>query len=72
MIEAGGDWTDEANVPEERDALFVRQANAFLDAVEGKTAPLCSLAEARQTLAVNLAVLRSAERGGWETIIENP
>ena len=49
--------------PLERDTLFVRQADAFLDAVEGKAAPLCTLADARQTLAVNLAILRSAERG---------
>jgi predicted dehydrogenase len=66
--EPGGEWTDEPAGPLERDTLFVRQANAFLDAVEGTAAPLCTLADARQTLAVNLAVLRSAEYGGWETI----
>ena len=66
--EPGGDWTDEPAGPLERDTLFIRQANAFLDAVEGTAAPLCTLADARQTLAVNLATLRSAERGGWETI----
>jgi predicted dehydrogenase len=71
-IEPGAPWTDEAIPPLERDALFVRQADAFLDAVEGKFEPPCTLAEARQTLAVNLAILRSAERGGWETIVENP
>jgi predicted dehydrogenase len=68
LTEPGGDWADEAAGPLERDAIFVRQANAFLDAVEGKASVLCSLAEAQQTLAVNLAILRSAERGGWETI----
>jgi predicted dehydrogenase len=66
--EPGGAWTDEPAGPLGRDALFVRQADAFLDAVEGKSPPLCTLAEARQTLAVNLAILRAAERGGWETI----
>lgn len=67
MAEPGGAWIDEVSPPLERDTLFVRQANAFLDAVEGRAEPLCSLTDARQTLAVNLAVLRSAERGQWET-----
>jgi predicted dehydrogenase len=70
--EPGGPWTDEPTPPLERDALFVRQAGAFLDAVEGKADPLCTLAEARQTLAVNLAILRAAERRTWETIADNP
>jgi predicted dehydrogenase len=68
LTEPGGEWIDEPAGPLERDALFARQANAFLDAVEGTAAPLCPLADARQTLAVNLAVLRTAERGGWEAI----
>lgn len=71
-IEPGAPWTDEATPTLERDALFVRQAAAFLDAVEGTSAVACPLADARQTLAVNLAILRSAERGGWETIADNP
>ncbi|MBL8865756.1 MAG: Gfo/Idh/MocA family oxidoreductase [Planctomycetia bacterium] len=71
-IEPGAPWTDEATPTLERDALFVRQAGAFLDAVEGTSAVACPLADARQTLAVNLAILRSAERGGWETIADNP
>jgi predicted dehydrogenase len=70
--EPGGAWTDEPIPPLERDTLFVRQADAFLDAVEGKSPPLCTLAGARQTLAVNLAILRAAQRGGWETISNNP
>lgn len=70
--EPGGAWTDEVIPPLERDTLFVRQADAFLDAVEGKAELLCTLAEARQALAVNLAILRSADRGTWETITDNP
>jgi predicted dehydrogenase len=66
--EPGGPWTDETMPPLERDTLFVRQAGAFLDAVEGKAELLCSLADARQTLAVNLAILRAADMGRWETI----
>jgi predicted dehydrogenase len=71
-IEPGAPWTDEPTPPLERDALFVRQAAAVLDAAEGKDEPLCTLAEARQTLAVNLAILRVAERRTWDTITDNP
>jgi predicted dehydrogenase len=68
MTEPGGTWTDENRGPLERDELFVRQAGAMLDAVEGGSPPLCSLDEARHALAVNLAILRSAERGEWERV----
>jgi predicted dehydrogenase len=68
ITEPGGAWHDEAVGPLERDTLFVRQADAFLDAAEGKSPPACTLAEARDTLAVNLAILRSAERRAWETL----
>lgn len=71
-IEPGAAWTDEPTPPLERDTLFVRQAAAFLDAVEGKAEPLCTLADARQTLAVNLTILRAAGRRTWETVTENP
>jgi len=70
--EPGAPWADEPTPPLERDALFVRQAAAFLDAVEGKAEPACPLADGRQTLAVNLAILRAADRGGWETVTETP
>jgi predicted dehydrogenase len=70
--EPGAPWADEPTPPLERDALFARQASAFLDAVESKADPLCTLAEARQTLAVNLAILRAAERGTWESITDEP
>ena len=68
MTEAGGAWEQETIEPLERDALFVAQANAFLDAVEGKAAPPCSLDEGIQTLRVNLAALESVGRGTWQTI----
>jgi predicted dehydrogenase len=47
----------------DRDAHFTAQANAFLDAVEGKQANLCSVEAAIQTLRFNLAALASARRG---------
>ena len=54
----------------ERDELFIRQANAFLDAVEGRAAPLCSLAEGISTLRTNLAILESAQRRAWINVRE--
>ncbi len=66
MTAPGDEWTDEDAGPLERDTLFVRQAEAMFDAVDGRRPPLCSLAEARHTLAVNLAILRSADSGAWE------
>jgi predicted dehydrogenase len=47
----------------DRDAHFIAQANAFLDAVAGRPANLCSLESAIQTLRFNLASLASADRG---------
>jgi predicted dehydrogenase len=46
-----------------RDDLYIAQAHAFLDAVEGKPNSLCTLKEALQTLKVNLAALESARTG---------
>ncbi len=68
MTEPGGEWTDHAERSLERDELFIRQATAFLDAVEGKAEPLCTLDEAIRTLRVNLAVLASAEQETWQTV----
>ena len=68
MTEPGGDWHDEPVGPLERDTLFIRQAGAFLDAIAGLKPPLCTLAEATQTLRVNLAILASVEIQGWQTI----
>jgi predicted dehydrogenase len=61
-------WHDESREPLARDALFVAQANAFLDAMEGRSLPLCSLDEGIQTLRVNLAALASADQRSWQTI----
>ena len=65
-------WHDELGQPLERDALFVRQANRFLDALEGRELPLCSLDEGIQTLRVNLAALASVEQGTWQIIWPSP
>ncbi len=65
MERPDGPWIDSSPVTLERDTLFTRQANAFLDATEGKCPPLCSLPEGLMTLGANRAVLKSAETGQW-------
>ena len=54
-------WEHESLAGFERDTIFVRQANAFLDALAGKQPPPCTVAEAVRTLKVNLAVISSSE-----------
>jgi predicted dehydrogenase len=61
-------WHDEPAEEMPRDAIFIRQANAFLDVLEGRALPLCSLEEGIQTLRVNLAALASLEQGTWQVI----
>lgn len=69
-IQPNEPWHEERSTPLERDTLFVRQAESFLDAIEGRAAPLCSLAEGIQTLRVNLAALASCQLGAWQSIRE--
>ena len=64
----GKDWSVEAEFPFERDDAFVRQANTFLDAVEGRATPVCSFEEGAQTLRAILAILKSTEIGAWAAI----
>lgn len=68
MTRPGGEWNAEPFGPQERDTPFIAQAHAFLDAVERRQAPLCTLDEGIQTLRVNLAALESVETEGWQTI----
>ena len=64
-----GDWQDQAVPQLDRDDWFTVQENAFLDALEGKTEPLCTLEQGLQTLKVNLAALRSADGAlVWQTV----
>jgi predicted dehydrogenase len=57
------EWTWTQTPPLERDDLFIAQANAFLDGMEGKATPLSTFDEAVQTLKFNLAALRSSDSG---------
>lgn len=68
MTEPFGTWTHQALPRPDRDTMYIVQADAFLDAVEGKRTPLCSLDEGIQTLRVNLASLRSWHERRWEEV----
>lgn len=63
-----GGWRGDGFPALERDTLFVRQAERFLDAVEGRGEPLCTVAEGARTLEANLAILRSARARAWENV----
>lgn len=64
-----GTWHNEEIPHMERDDWFVIQANTFLDSLEGKSLPLCTLREGCQTLKVNLAALASANEGAcWKNV----
>jgi predicted dehydrogenase len=72
MLKPGDPWHDEQHEPIPRDALFVAQANAFLDLLEDRALPLCTFEEGLQTLRVNLAALASLDQGNWQTIAPEP
>jgi len=64
-------WHDQQHEPFVYNDMFVHQANRFLDVLEGRAAPACTLDEGIQTLRVNLAVLDSADHGGWRAVSSN-
>jgi predicted dehydrogenase len=70
-VEPGQDWKVESQFNLERDDLFIRQANRFLDVVEGTATPACSLDDALQTLRVNLAILRAVEDKRWHILADD-
>ena len=61
-------WQEDVAAGLERDELFIAQAHRFLDAVEGRGGPSCTLDEGLHTLRCNLAALASVQRGTWETV----
>lgn len=64
-VKPGSDWNVEFQTSLERDDLFVRQADAFLDTLEGIAPQVCTLEEGLQTLKVNLAALKSWKQRTW-------
>lgn len=65
MVEPDEPWHDESAETPDRDTLFARQANGFLDAIEHKAKPLCTLDEGVQSLNANLAALDSLKARSW-------
>lgn len=68
MLRPEEEWHDEPSTSLDRDSLFVRQANRFLDALDGRGGVLCTLEEGAQTLRVNLAAMKSANAGSWQNV----
>jgi 2-deoxy-D-gluconate 3-dehydrogenase len=53
----------------ERNAMFVDEMNHFLDVVQGKARPICSLTDGVRVLEIALCVKRAAKRGQqWHSI----
>src|SRR5690349_6327894 len=65
ITEVDGAWREETTSLD-RDALFLRQAEEFIAAVENRSRPLCTLAEGRATVKSVLAILRSLTSKKWE------
>ncbi len=63
MKRGEAEWTWNTTAPLERDDLFIAQANAFLEGMEGKACALSTFEEAVQTLRFNRAALESAATG---------
>ena len=68
MTEPEGPWEEHPCPLEDRDAWYIANANALLDALEKKTAPPCTLEAGIQTLRVNLAALESWKTQTWQDI----
>lgn len=66
MIKPDTPWQEERFTGFQRDDGFMTQASNFLDMIDGKAEPGCTLQEATQTLCANLAVLASAQDGTWK------
>jgi predicted dehydrogenase len=65
QIDPADTWHDEIGLPLQRDQLFTRQANLFLDAIQQGSPPSCTLEGGAQTLAVNLAILAAVQERRW-------
>jgi len=68
MNEPDGKWQDTEFPDIERDAPYVDQVHAFLDAIESKGPIRCTLEEGISTLKVNLAALKADDERNWQTI----
>jgi predicted dehydrogenase len=65
LVEPDGQWQYEEADDNDRDGFFVRQANRFLDSIEGRAEPLCSLDDGYRALQVSLAAIESCRTNSW-------
>ena len=63
MVEPDSSWQEQSTELADRDAWYVTQADLFLDALEGKAEPTCTIDEATQTLKVVLKILALVDGG---------
>jgi predicted dehydrogenase len=63
-VDATGKWTHGQAKRADRDDLFRDQAQHFIDCINGKARPRCSVEEAEQTLRTVLAALESSDSDG--------
>ena len=68
MSEEDGEWRHDPFEVPDIDTIYVRQNEAFLDAIEGEGEVFCDLNSAIQTLLVNLASIRSVEKRAWQDV----
>lgn len=71
MTEPEGPWEDHLHALKDRDAWYIENAAVFLDVLEHKAAPLCSLGDGIQTLRVNLAALKSVDTQSWQVVADH-
>ena len=62
--DATGQWTQGGAVRGDRDDLFWEQAQYFIECIQGRAEPLCTVEEGEQTLRTILAALESSDTDG--------
>ena len=70
FVDRTGQWTEGRAHASERDDVFRDQAQHFIDCIQGKAAPRCTVEEAEQTLRTVLAALESSDGDGRFVKIE--
>lgn len=68
QIDPKGTWQEEVFPGLERDDLFIKQANAFLDTMQGDAPPRCTIDEAWATLNASLAILQCSDAPPWNAV----
>ena len=69
---AQGEWRRGRKKSLDRDDVFLRQAQHFIDCIRGEAAPRCTLEQAEQTLRTVLAALESSDGDGRFVRVQQP